>query len=314
MQPLLVASELESVFLSIAAARWATRKAAEEVSWTSRQSSNKRHLRARIKPDAYTCVCPCLSSDVCKMVTTPDTVLATGIETHDRDRSRRRWLQRLLTWLTCIVILKVTVGIVLVYRDYLPPDFRSAFLRGRQDYFWNGYHWAFYLHIVAGPLTILLGMILLSNRFRRRWPSRHRQLGRVQVALVLLLLTPSGLWMARYAETGAIAGASFAVLSVATALCIYQGWRAAVRRQFAEHRVWMRRSYVLLCSAIVLRLIGGANVVAGIGSDSAHMASAWISWVVPISVHELIRARRSARGGGNSSMRTGKARDTATEG
>ena len=236
------------------------------------------------------------------------------VEPRQAGPARLRRLQRILTWMTCVVILKVTIGIVLVYRDYLPPDFLSAFLRGRQDYFWDGYHWAFYVHIFAGPPTILLGMILLSDRFRRRWPRRHRLIGRVQVALVLLLLTPSGLWMAAYAETGAVAGASFVTLSLATAICIGLGWRAAVQRRIAEHRVWMQRCYVLLCSAIVLRLIGGANVVAGIGTDWVHMASVWVSWVVPLSVYELVRSQQSSRTGVKSPVRTGNDRKTATEG
>jgi hypothetical protein len=131
--------------------------------------------------------------------------------------------QTILVLAACALILKVTVVVVMNYRDYLPPKFESDFLQDRGAYFWNGYHWAFYTHIVAGPWTLIAGMVLLSNRFRKRYPAWHRYLGRSQAAIVLLMIVPSGIWMAMYAETGAVAGAGFGSLAVATGLCVYRG-------------------------------------------------------------------------------------------
>jgi hypothetical protein len=37
------------------------------------------------------------------------------------------------------------------------------------------------------------------------------------------MIVPSGIWMAMYAETGAVAGAGFGSLAVATGLCVYRG-------------------------------------------------------------------------------------------
>ena len=84
-------------------------------------------------------------------------------------RFQPRTLQSILRIAACLLVLKMTIGIVLVYRDYLPPDFRSDFLQGREEYFWNGYHWAFYTHIASSPCSLILGLILLSDRFRRRY-------------------------------------------------------------------------------------------------------------------------------------------------
>src|SRR5215210_7058377 len=90
-----------------------------------------------------------------------------------------------------VLILKVTVGVVLQYGDYFPPNFQADFLRGREPYFWGGYQWAFYAHVIAGPASLLLGTILVSNWLRSRALAWHRRLGRIQVAIVLLLLVPS---------------------------------------------------------------------------------------------------------------------------
>src|SRR5579863_5036040 len=88
---------------------------------------------------------------------------------------------RVLTVLAGLLILRVTLGVVLNYRNYFPPNFESDFLQGREAYFSGSYHWAFYAHIVAGPISLVLGMVLLSERFRLRFPKWHRMLGRIQV-------------------------------------------------------------------------------------------------------------------------------------
>lgn len=181
-------------------------------------------------------------------------------------------LQRVLT---CVLILKVTLNVILVYRDYLPPNFKSDFLQGRQAYFSGGYQWAFYSHVSSAPCSLVMGMVLLSEQFRRKHLVWHRCLGRIQVACVLLLVTPSGLWMARYAQTGIIAGTGFATLAVATGLCVACGWRSAVNRRTRDHRRWMWRCFLLLCSAIVLRLMSGLGTVAGTKAQWLYPVSAW---------------------------------------
>lgn len=198
---------------------------------------------------------------------------------------------RLLAWLATILVLKVTLSVLTEYRNYLPPDFSTDFLRGREGYFFGSYQWAFYAHLVSGPLSLVLGTVLISERFRAAFPRWHRRLGRVQVACVLLVVAPSGLWMARHALTGAIAGAGLGTLAIATAACVSLGWRSAVRRQFANHRHWMWRTYLLLCSAIVIRLIGGLATVMDWNALWIYPASAWGSWLAPLLVYEIGRRR-----------------------
>jgi Predicted membrane protein (DUF2306) len=178
---------------------------------------------------------------------------------------------------------------VIEYRSYFPPDFESDFLRGREAYFWGAYQWAFFTHLFSGPASLILGMILVSDRFRRSVPIWHRRLGRVQAACVLLLVTPSGLWMAWYAATGAIAAAGLGSLAIATAACVALGWRAAAARRFADHRRWMTRTFILLCSAVVIRMIGGAATIAQFDAPWLYPLSTWASWLVPLMVFESIQ-------------------------
>ncbi len=189
--------------------------------------------------------------------------------------------------LACLLVCQKTAAIVLTYGDYFPPNSRSDFLLGRGGYFFGPYQWAFYAHILSGPFALIAGLVLMSDALRRRYPAWHRNLGRAEVACVLLLVAPSGLWMAWYAATGAVAAAGFATLAVATAFCAAAGWRAAVQRRFDRHRRWMQRCFVLLSSAVVLRVMGGLAEVLGV--EGTYPYAAWLCWLLPLLALELLR-------------------------
>jgi hypothetical protein len=196
-------------------------------------------------------------------------------------------LQRILIVLAGVLIFKVTLSVMMAYRNYFPPDFESDFLRGRQSYFFGTYQWALYTHISSGPVSLILGLILVSEPFLRRFPTWHRSLGKTQGALVLLLLAPSGLWMAYYAETGFVAAMGFSMLAILTATCVLMGWQSAVKKRIADHRRWMWRCFLLLCSAVILRLIGGLATVTNVGVDWSYSFAAWASWLLPLMAFEL---------------------------
>lgn len=195
--------------------------------------------------------------------------------------------KRIVAIAAAVVVCKVLVEILRNYPDYLPPNFAADFLLGREGYFWRGYHLSFYVHLTVGPVTLVLGMLLISDRFRSRWPRWHRRLGRAQASFILALLVPSGLWMAAYAASGPIAGAGLAVLAVLTGASVALGWRAAVSRQFNEHRRWMMRCYLCLCSTVILRLMGGVGMVLEIGAPWYGIQATWTSWAIPLLAYEV---------------------------
>src|SRR5690606_26568709 len=95
---------------------------------------------------------------------------------------------------------------------------------------------------------------------------------------------------------GRLAGAGFAVLAVFTEACVALGWKAAVQRRFAEHRRWMARTFVLLCSAVTIRLLGGWATIYEVESLWFDPLAAWACWVVPLAAFELAtRAGRTSR-------------------
>jgi hypothetical protein len=205
-----------------------------------------------------------------------------------KDNSTR--LHRTLTVLTGVLIVKVTLAILQNYPDYFPANLDSDFLRGRQGYF-SSYRWPFYVHLISGPVSLMLALVLVSDKFRSRFPRWHRRLGRIQGMNVLVLLVPSGLWMSWYAATGHVAGAGFGLLSVATGICVAMGWRRAVQRRFRDHQWWMQRCLVLLCSAVVVRLIAGLATVLDRDEEWLYPLAAWASWLVPLAALEFSQFR-----------------------
>lgn len=200
-------------------------------------------------------------------------------------------VSRLIALLSGFLVLKVTAGIVWEYASYFPADFNSDFLRGRETYFFLGYAVPFYTHIIVGPLTLLLGGFLIIGPLRRRFRSLHRVVGRVQVVMVLFLLAPSGFWLAFHSAAGWVGTVSFALLSIATGYCVLAGWRTAVRRQFKAHERWMERCFLLLCSAIALRLMAGLAVFLQIQVLWFDAFASMACWTLPWLTYEIVRSQ-----------------------
>jgi uncharacterized membrane protein len=198
-------------------------------------------------------------------------------------------LTTVLRWLAVVLILRVLVAILSNYPDYLPPNFDSPFLQGREATFGGAYRVAFYLHIFSAPLVLISGLILLNDYVRRRHSTWHRWLGRVHVVVLLLLVLPSGMVMSQHAFGGSPAVLSFLLLSLTTAGCAIVGVVHARRRQFGRHRRWMLRCYLLICSAVILRLISGAAGLAGAPNPELdYIIAAWSSWLLPLAAYEII--------------------------
>jgi uncharacterized membrane protein len=203
--------------------------------------------------------------------------------------ARYRTLTTVLRWLVVLLILRVLVAIVWNYPDYFPPNFDSLFLQGREATFTGTYRLAFYVHIFTGPVVLLNGLILLSESVRRRHRGLHRVLGWGQVIVLLLFVLPSSVVMSRHAFGGWPAGLSFLLLSAATAGCAVAGVVSARRRRYDLHRRWMLRCYVLICSAVTLRLISGAAGLIGVPSpEGAYIVAAWSSWLSPLAAYEIV--------------------------
>lgn len=209
---------------------------------------------------------------------------------------RPHW-RKLLVAAVTLLGLRVLAGIVMEYRLYFPPNFReAAFLVGREATFTNFYATAFYIHILAGPPVILLAGFLLWSGRQKRLREWHRLGARVLMVLIFAALLPSGLIMARNAFAGPIAGLGFAALTLATAICAGCTWYYARARRYAVHERWALRTFLLLVSPLVLRVVSGVFIVTGYEEPIAYIANAWLSWLLPLALYEVwLRFRQTTQ-------------------
>ena len=195
----------------------------------------------------------------------------------------------------CILAFVAVVGILIILTSvaYFPPTFDYGFLRGRESYFFSWYAVAFYIHVISSPTTLFLGMVQSLAWVRNRYLKLHQSLGYAYVLLVILFAAPSGLAMSIKADGDGTAVVGFATLAVATVFATWQGFTAARRGRIVQHRQWMTRSYLLICSAVLLRFIAALTNHFELGITYGAMA--WLSWVPSLVVYEVVLCAQRMR-------------------
>ncbi len=212
-------------------------------------------------------------------------------------------------WILLLLLFaRVMCLIVYEYHRYFPPDFTDGFLVDREPFFWGLYSAAFYLHITVGPFVLLIAVFLMLSgqdvKFLKRFAHWHRPLGKIQFALIVFLLMPSGIVMSTQANTGNVAGLAFFLLSVGVGFTIIAAAWFARQRDFMTHRLWAMRCFLMLCSPILLRLMQGAAISLNLDSQVTYPFSAWISWTLPLAVFEVQRIWQHRFGTFNLRSRT----------
>ncbi|EMI18006.1 putative membrane protein [Rhodopirellula maiorica SM1] len=204
------------------------------------------------------------------------------------DRFDQIRISTVLAWFSVIAILWTAMLILEAYPFYFPPNFETGFLRGRKAYFHGVYAIAFYSHIATTPLALILGLLQLNLRIRVRWPAIHRRIGKLYVGIVLICVAPSGLIMALRAPHGYGAISGFAVLSVVTWIATMLGWIRAAAGRLDSHRRWMWRSYLLICSAVLLRILAVLATDLQLTAATAYPIAAWASWLPSLVIFEVV--------------------------
>jgi hypothetical protein len=163
----------------------------------------------------------------------------------------------------------------------------------------------FALHVLAAAAMTLAGLVQLVPAVRSRWPRLHRWSGRVFLALAALLAL-GGLWLVwvrgtYLTLTGAIA------ISMDAGLILWFGamaWRTALKRNFAAHRRWALRTFIVSSGVWFMRVgymvWGLATGGAGIGprmTGPFDLFWGFGAHLLPLAVLELyLRAERSTPG------------------
>ncbi|AOS63541.1 DUF2306 domain-containing protein [Actinoalloteichus hymeniacidonis] len=168
-------------------------------------------------------------------------------------------------------------------------------------------------HVVFSSVAMVTGVFQVWPWFRGRFRAAHRVLGRVYVLAGCLPGGITGLVIAIHTPFGPVAQVSSSILAILWLAFTINGFRTARARRFADHRVWMIRSFTLTMSIISNRLWGAlATILLSPRVDSTFQGSQiafdhaisglanWLGWTVPLFAVEAWlqwgrqRSRRNA--------------------
>jgi hypothetical protein len=153
-----------------------------------------------------------------------------------------------------------------------------------------------FIHAVGGTVMLVLGAINLYLGATRKHFRLHRPLGlkylvggSISAVSAIILALGNG---HRKPNTEFAfdplrsddLGWALATLGAAWMACAAMGYRAALNRRFPSHQAWMIRSYVLVWSFVLCRLIGQFPSLPQLGSGGAV---AWLSWTIPLLACEI---------------------------
>lgn len=150
-------------------------------------------------------------------------------------------------WLLVIVSLAVMIGFSAPYSTFDPANSRIDVRPG-------SLHFPILAtHILFAFAALVTGFAQFIARIRTQRPKLHRALGLIYVLSVTvsgLLALPLVGYMDDFAKA-----TGFIALSLVWLFATWKGYRAAVRRDFAGHRVWMIRSFGITLVAVSGRVL-----------------------------------------------------------
>lgn len=154
-------------------------------------------------------------------------------------------------------------------------------------------------HMLIGPIALLTGPWQFFAGLRARHPKFHRWNGRIYVT-ACLISGIGALFTAPFASGGMVASIGFTLLALSWLGTTFAGWRLAVARNFALHRIFMRFSYALTFAAVTLRLQIPLGFIF-LGFTSYREMSVWLAYtcwipnVIAVGLYTLALASLGRR-------------------
>ncbi len=149
---------------------------------------------------------------------------------------------------------------------------------------------ALQIHVVAAALCLPACVVLQSTGLLRRAPRLHRWLGRTTAAAVLLMLAPSGLYLALFAKGGLLGTLGFVLSGIIVIVAMVQGIRHARAGRFVAHRRSTLHVLAQLSVAVTSRTLLALLDLAGMEVELAYLVALWVpvlasaafvEWIMP---------------------------------
>lgn len=205
-------------------------------------------------------------------------------------------VKTVIRWLLGIIVLLLVVSLSLNALSYFNFNFTYGFLRLKQAAIATGWYLpAYYAHVLAAGLILVLGLFQLRTTISLRWRKLHRFLGKCYAYGILFFAAPGGLVMSFFINRGPWVLTSFLIQSACWFLFTALAVRAVKKANIEEHARWMWRSYALTFAAVTLRLyIFLFTSSYDMSAPEAYGIIAWLSWTINLVAVEIYLSLRSS--------------------
>ncbi|MBO9672422.1 MAG: DUF2306 domain-containing protein [Sphingobacteriaceae bacterium] len=141
--------------------------------------------------------------------------------------------------------------------------------------------------LISGPPQFLKSLLLYS-------PKIHRALGYLYLLAVLgSSFTAVILSFTTAYEVNWPYAFSLQVWVSVWISASFIAFRAAIKKQFLQHKQWMVRSYMVTIAFVISALILKMPIMARVGNMSEVSPSIfWFAWSVPLYVYQIILSRK----------------------
>jgi hypothetical protein len=159
----------------------------------------------------------------------------------------------------------------------------------------NFYNTCFYLHITAGALCIGTALIQFSRYILKKTKAIHRVSGKIYVAVVLFIASPTGLYMAFFAKGSFWERSLFMFMAIWWFITTLNGLTTIHKRNIIAHKVWMMRSYAMAMTAVTFRVYYIIFYLLDWNLMENYQFSLWVSVIGNMLITEFIIYRNSKK-------------------
>jgi uncharacterized membrane protein len=178
----------------------------------------------------------------------------------------------------------IAVAVFFIFRNALPYFGMDPEVFGN---YWP-HRFALIGHVGGGVLALTLGPLQFSKRFRNKYLSIHRIIGKVYVAAILIgAICALNLAFTVAMELHWTWAWSLIGLAFPWIICVLMAFRSIKLRRINTHREWMIRSYIVTFGFVLFRILDDF-VLNEVGTFVERAPTeAWMVWAIPLFIGEV---------------------------
>lgn len=191
---------------------------------------------------------------------------------------------KLVRIITFISINILNIGIAMVGVSYFNPSFQSGYLVGKEKLYESFFFKIGLLtHASSAPIALLLFSFLVLFK-KETAIELHKRIGKIALIIGFFIVFPSGMILSYYAMGGAVGKFIFFSLSAFMGFSLISAYKTVLEKKYVLHEYWMKNSLLLLCSALLLRILLYAFHSINWHGDTMYITAALLSWIPSIVV------------------------------